>query len=184
MQVRWDYNSGTLIGPWLQPGREHDRNSCLQAESLPKGALRIADLGYFSLSELAEMSSDGKYWLTRVKSQCILYDEQGNQYDLVEFLKAQDCDEIDKSIFLGLNEKVPCRLLAVRVPDEITNERRRKIRKNARRKGRTPSKRQLALTSWTILSTNAEKEKMNLHEALVMARVRWQKPLRQYKDTR
>jgi hypothetical protein len=51
-----------------------------------------------------------------------LYDEQGNQYNLVEFLKAQDCDEIDKSILLGVNEKVPCRLLAVRVPDEIARD--------------------------------------------------------------
>jgi len=69
IQVRWDLKNGTMIGPYLQEGRQHAEMS------FPQGALRIADLGYFSLQDFADMNSDGVYWLTRVKSQCVVYDQ-------------------------------------------------------------------------------------------------------------
>jgi hypothetical protein len=163
-----------MIGPYLQDGCQHDKNSCLSDMPVSKGSLRIADLGYFSLADFAQMDSEGAYWLSRVKSQCIVYDQEGNKYDLVEFLKRQSSDKIDQHILLGAKDKLPCRLLAVRVPQEVANQRRRKIRENARKKGRTPSKRQLALADWTIVATNVEEEKMSVKEAMVILGVRWQ----------
>jgi len=184
IQVRWDLKNGTMIGPYLQEGRQHDQNSYLSEMPLPKGALRIAvsrrrpllftDLGYFSLKDFADMNGDDVYWLTRVKSMCIVYDQEDNRYQLVEFLNRQSGHIIDQQILLGANQKVSCRLLAVRVADDVANERRRKIREYARNKGRTPSKRQLALADWTVLATNAEAETMSIKEAMVMMRVRWQ----------
>jgi len=80
LQVQLDLLYGTLQGPILQHGREHDRNSPLDNQALPsgesgcttafKGALRITDLGYFSLSRFFELNADGVYWLTRVKEKC------------------------------------------------------------------------------------------------------------------
>jgi hypothetical protein len=67
-----------MIGPYLQSGRQHDQNSYLSEMSLPKGALRIADLAYFSLADFADMNNDGVYWLTRVKSVCLVYDQEDN----------------------------------------------------------------------------------------------------------
>ena len=84
-----------------------------------KGALRLADLGYFSLQDFAQMNSDSVSWLTRVKSQCIVSDQEDKRYDLVEFLKTQYSDLIDQQILLGAKEKVPCRLIAVRVPANV-----------------------------------------------------------------
>jgi len=67
---------------------------------------------------------------------------------------------------------------AVRVSEDVANQRRRKIRSYARRKGKTPSKRQVALAEWTILATNAEEEKMNLDAGNIQIEVSL-KPLRQ-----
>jgi hypothetical protein len=174
IQVRWDVKHGAIIGPYLQDGRQHDNNSCLSEMSLPTGALRLADLGYFSLDDFADMNRDGVYWLTRVKSQCLVYDREEKQYQLVDFLKRQSDQTIDQPILLGAKKQVPCRLLAVRVADDVANKRRRRIREYARNKGKTPSQRQLALADWTVLATNVEAEKMSLTEAMVMMRVRWQ----------
>jgi len=174
IQVRWNLTNGTMIGPYFQDGRQHDQNSCLAEMSLPQGALRIADLGYFSLKDFAEMNGDGVYWLSRVKSMCIIYDQEDNRSQLVQFLKQQSSDMIDQQIFLGVHQKVPCRLLAARVADDVANKRRRKIRQSARDKGKTPSKRQLALADWTVLATNVEAETISIKEAMVMMRVRWQ----------
>ncbi len=78
LQVRWDFSAGGITGPTLQSGRENDKSSPLMDEPLPSGALWIADLGYFSLTLLADFSSEEVYWLTRLKSNCVLYDKDSN----------------------------------------------------------------------------------------------------------
>ena len=43
-----------------------------------------------------------------------------------------------------------------------------------KREGKTPSKRQLALTNWTIMVTCVPSEQLTLKEAFVLKRIRWQ----------
>jgi len=95
-------------------------------EPLPQQSLWMADLGYFSLTLLANFSDDGVYWLTRIKSNCVLYDQEGKRFSLVEFFKKQRADKIDLPIFLGSLEKLPCRFIAVRLPEKIANQRKRR----------------------------------------------------------
>jgi len=93
-------------------------------------------------------------------------------------LVAQRLSNIDQPILVGAKEKVKCRLIAQKVGAEVANSRRRKIRKNADEKGKTPSKRQLQLASWTIIATNASEQLLSAKEALMLARVRWQIEMR------
>jgi len=172
-QIRLDLNTGRLTGPYLQSGREHDKSSNLQKDILPPGSLRIADLGYFSLSVMKDIDAEGAYWLTRVQSQCMVYQGDGRKWDLLDFLRAYCQDRIDTPILLG-GEQIPCRLLAVKVPEEVANRRRQRLRENYRKRGKSPSKKQLALADWTIFATNAPQELMTLEEALVLMRCRWQ----------
>ena len=137
-QIRLDLNTGKLAGPYLQSGREHDRSSQLQEVSLPAGALRIADLGYFSLKEFKELDDQGVYWLSRVKSNCDVYDKDDKRWDLLSFLKKHCKDKLDVHVLLGAKERVPCRLLVVRVPDEVAKLRRCKLISEAKREGKKP----------------------------------------------
>jgi hypothetical protein len=43
---RLDLLGGQLYGPVLKAGRDHDRALPLEAEEMPLGALRLADLGF------------------------------------------------------------------------------------------------------------------------------------------
>ena len=174
IQTRLDLNTGKLAGPYLQAGREHDRSSALEDMPLPTGALRIADLGYFLLKRFAQLNTEGVYWLSKVKSQCDVYDENGKRWDLLKLLKKRCQDELDMDILLGAKEKVPCRLLAVRVPDTVAKLRRSKLISKARREGRKVSKKTLELTKWTVICGNIPKELLSLHEAIVLMRARWQ----------
>jgi hypothetical protein len=146
----------------------------LDNQTLPSGALRITDLGYFSLEKLFELNADTVYWLTRVKEKCDFYDDNGKCWDLAQFLFLKDVDTIDIPISLGKKHLLPCRLLAVRVPDYVANYRLRKIREYAQKKGVTPSKKTLFLAGWTVMATNTEKELMSLEEAQILLRARWQ----------
>lgn len=166
------------MGPHLCSGRIQDKASCFQKQHPPKGVLRIADLGYYSLKVMKvmkEMSNQGIYWLSRIYSQSIVYQMDGKRVDLIKLLQCDfslDCS-LNMPILLG-GKQIPCRLLAVKVPQEIATERRRKITEDYRKQGRTPGKKVLLLTNWMVLVTNVPIELLSLKEAFILKRIRWQ----------
>ena len=74
----------------------------------------------------------------------------------------------------GQGGRLAARLIARRVPQDIADERRRRIRAAAKDKGRAPAKAALALAAWNVLITNAPVALLSLEEALVLLRLRWQ----------
>lgn len=173
MQIRLDLNTGRLAGPYLQSGREHDMNPQVPWEPLPSGALRIADLGYFCLKEFRDMDSQGVYWLSRVKSCNILY-YQDKRWDLLGFLERHCKDVVDIQVLLGDKEQLPCRLLAMRVPDDVARLRRCKRISEAKAKGKPVSDKSLKLANWAVLCCNIPHEMLSLEEGFVLMRARWQ----------
>lgn len=171
-QVRIDLNTGKLMGPYLQSGREHDKSSSLKIDSLPKGSVRIADLEYFSLDDFIEMNNNVAYWLSRVKSQCNVH-FGGKQWDLLDLLKQYCPDKMDMQVQLGA-KRVGCRIIASKVPDEVGDARRDKIKAKRLRKCETPSIKLLQLADWTVICTNIPSELLCLEEGLVLMRTRWQ----------
>lgn len=178
LQVRLDLCTGQLTGPLLQAGRAHDKTSPLQTTPVPVGALHLADLGYFSLERLAAEGAQGSYWLRRLPVQIAVFDANGRRWELPRLLEAesesQGSNALDLEVSLGIEKRLGCRLLAVRVPQAVADERRRKLHAEARHKGQAVSQARLALADWTILVTNCPVELLSLEEALVLARVRWQ----------
>ena len=75
---------------------------------------------------------------------------------------------------MGAEQRIPVRLLAVRVPQEVFDQRRRRLREAHRAKGKVPNARTLALLAWTIVVTSVPVERLSVPEALVLLRARWQ----------
>lgn len=173
LQVRLDLTHGTLAGPVPHPGRVHDRAAPALDPPLPPGALFLADLGYFSLDHLRALAADGVLWLTRLQVQTAVFDPAGVRLDLLDWLDRQGA-EIDRPVLLGAQDRLPARLLAVRVPPEVAEARRRKLHAEARRRGQTVSQDRLRRADWTILVTNVPAASLTVQEALVLARARWQ----------
>ena len=171
LQVSLDLLCGTLQGPEFQHGRTHDCNSSLQHAALPAGALRLADLGYFSLDVFAAQAQQEGYFLSRLEASTAVFDTEQQRLDLLKCLQGSG-PQVDLPIELGCKHHVSARLLAVRVREEVANERRRKLRADARRKGQTVSKVRLALADWTIYVTNVPVALLTVEEALVLARTR------------
>lgn len=174
LQVRFDLNQGTLLGPWLQPGRSQDRAGVVQQLPLPAGALRLADLGYFSLAVLRDMTAHGVYWLSRVQAGTQLYDAAGHVWELDAYLAAQADDTVDATIQLGCQARLPCRLLATRVSPEMAAQRREQLHKEARERSQPVSRQRLRLADWNICVTNLLPEQLTPAEAWVLLRARWQ----------
>ena len=172
--VRFDLCSGALRGPLLYDGRTHESTTPLQRAPLPAGALRLADLGFFDLAVLAQLGTQDGYWLSRLHFGTAVYDAQGRRWEVLDLLAAPGTAQVDLSIALGVQQRLPARLLAVRVSQEVADQRRRRLRAPARDRGRTPSAARLAWADWTLLVTNVPPALLSLREALVLARARWQ----------
>lgn len=174
IQVELSLSSGQLRGPLLQSGKDQDRSSELQTDALPKGSLLMRDLGYWSLKEMEKRTQRGEYWLFRVRARTNITLENGKSCDLVEFLQAETEQKIDAKVRLGKAAQTPARLLAVRVPQEIADKRKRKLKEKARSKGQPLNRETLKLAEWYLLVTNVPEDMLTLREAIVLARARWQ----------
>jgi Transposase DDE domain len=172
IHVRYDLCQGTLRGPLLTDGRTHESTTPLQTAPLPPGALRVADLGYFCLAVLAAIAAQGAYFLSRMHQTTAVFTAAGQRTRLLDLLGPDPC--YDLSVLLGCTQRLPVRLLAVRVPPEVANQRRRAVKASARDHGRTATAESLAWCDWTLLVTNAPATLLSLTEALVLLRARWQ----------
>ncbi len=182
---RLDLLGGQLYGPVLKAGREHDRALELEAEQLPVGALQLADyLGFFDLELFRLLDERGSYWLSRFKAGTAIFfgeDEDAapaRRLEIGSYLKglaAEGGECHERRVWLGLKQRLPARLLAVRVPEAVAEERRRRLHRRAkRRQEKRVSAERLELAGWICLITNAPPEMLSVKEAPVLMRARWQ----------
>jgi hypothetical protein len=174
LTVGLDLCRGAVGGPLLGAGRAQDKATPLQQAGLPPGALRITDLGFWSLDVLRRIADQGAYFLSRLHLQTAVFAADGARLDLVAWLGRQTRRRLSVAVTLGAEARVAARLLAVRVPHRVAEARRAKILADAKREGETPSARKLALAAWTLLVSNAPPDVLAIREALVLARARWQ----------
>src|SRR5487761_599046 len=173
LTVRLDLLHGTMQGPLLQDGRAAESQSLLQQLPLVKGALWIADMGYFALLRLAQLSRAGVYFLMPLKDGVITWLD-GKRVDLLAVLLAQPTDEQEYSIVLGASKQVACRVLARRASAAQVQRRHQKQDEYARKHGTLVSQRQRDWACWLIVISNAPASKLTLAEAFVLLRCRWQ----------
>lgn len=174
LQVRHDLLHGTLAGPLLQPGRAQDRSSPHQDAPLPPEALSLADLGFFSLPALRRRGEQHGSWLSRLQAGTAVFTADGRRWELLAVLVEVGTPVIDLAVEVGVAERLPARLLAVRVPQEVADQRRRRLNEEAGKKGQAVSRERLTRCDWTVLITNIPAERLTVREALVLVRARWQ----------
>lgn len=174
IQFSFDLKYGTIRKLCIRQAKEQDKNSPTQNADLPQKALRIHDKGFNSLAVMELFTKKDAYWLCPLKLGVNIYDKKDKKLDITSYLSSQSDNEVDLQIKLGTRKKLRCRLLAKRVPPEIAEERRQKIRQEAKRRQRTPSKQALELVNWVILITNVPKELLSVEEATILYRARWQ----------
>jgi hypothetical protein len=175
LQTELDLRSGALTHVEVEPGRSPDGATSRQQARRGKGSLRISDLGYFHVLVFAAMAAVGEYFLSRLQFGTHVLLGDANVVDVLGWLAKQPGPWVDQSIVLGQEQRLPCRLMAWRLPEEQANRRRQKLRQDMlSKKGRAPSAARLAWCDWTILVTNVPVELLTPKEAAVLYRARWQ----------
>ena len=176
--VRWNVLTGDMQGPLLTQGRHADGKSPFNEDEVPAGGLYLADLGFFALWRLQQLSQRRagrkRYYLLRLPVGTRLYTRAGHQLELRGIVPQQEGAAVELGVLVGKQARVPTRLILQRVPKEVAEQRRKRIREEAHDHGYEPSEEALYLAGWTIVVSNVPRRLLSLEECLVVLTVRWQ----------
>lgn len=177
LQAGYEYKSGSLgffaVTEGIKPDQAYSNRL---VDFVEKDDLMLTDLGYFKLSVFQALTAKGVYFLSKLLIGTTLRNAgTSEKIDLGATLRSFVGNILEMNVIMG-NDKhhVPCRLIGLRVTKQVANARRRKLRKEAEKKGRTPSKNHLALCNWTLFVTNASSEILPINIVLSLYRLRWQ----------
>ena len=173
ISVLWEMVSGSLCAVEFMKGNVHDRQAAAAQRMMPPGSLRLADLGYFKLSELHGIDQRGGYWVTPYKKGTRLWLD-GQDLDLAAYLARQAEPFVDCQVLLGLQARLPVRLIAHRVSPDVLKQRQHALKEQMRKRQWQASATLRALLAWDIFVTNVPASQFTTQELLTVARYRWQ----------
>ena len=175
LHVLWDLKSGRLQRLEVTAGTVSDAQGPIAVDQAAAGTLLVYDLGYFDVERFAALDRQQARFLSRLQHGTNVYHADRQPLDLVAVLREQPSGLLDRMILLGATTQLLCRLLAIRVPEEVANRRRQQARTKARDHGRAaPSAAYLELLGWSLFVTNAPAEELSWKAVAVLYRARWQ----------
>jgi len=177
LHVRWELQRGRLDGPALTAGQVSDHRSPWYEAPIEAGALYVQDLGYFNLERIEERRASGAWSLSRLQAGTIVLDRHGQPLSLRQVAPKQVGQTKELAVLVGAKQRLPMRLLMLRVPKAVADQRRERLLAEAKRRGQPVSDETLALADWTLLITDVPRQHLSLVEALVLLRERWQMEL-------
>jgi hypothetical protein len=156
----------------LSPFTRNDQAAALDIlEFVEKGDLVLRDLGYFTLESMKRIGEKKAYFLSRYKNGIHLYrPDGGEKTDLRALLRRNG--KVDINVIAGSDARLPLRLIAIPLSEEIANRRRQKAKSNRDSRSK-PSKESLELLGWQIMLTNSDRERLPIDKAHQIYSIRW-----------
>jgi hypothetical protein len=156
---------------------DHRGGERLDRDRPRPGDIVCGDRGLAHASGIHAVTEAGAYVLLRMHWQNIrLHDAQRQALDMNAILKRADLGETGTVVYVPLPGKSPVRArLVVRpLPTEVANRNRQRLRRNAAKKGRTPSATALRLAAYFCLLTTLPEAIASDDVVLELYRIRWQ----------
>lgn len=175
LQVVFDFLRGAVRQLAVQAGRATDQAYRAYLEVVWPGSLTIADLGYFRLDAWAALAQRGAFFLTRYCYPTRVLTLEGTPIELLRELRDTPAPRLVRDVWLGAAQRLPVRLIAVRVPQAVGDARRRRLHDKVKRGKRQPfSAEYLAFQDWSVWLTNAPANLLADTQVPTLYRVRWQ----------
>ena len=141
------------------------------------GEIWIGDRAYGLRTGLGTILKGGGDTILRIGwATCPLEEEDGHPCDLFACLRMiPNREPAERDVWVTTPEgRFALRLVAQRLPKAAADKNRRRIRKQAAKKGRTPQKRTLEAAGYIILVTSLLAEQWPAAEVIALYRMRWQ----------
>jgi hypothetical protein len=175
LQFAYDYKSGRTL--FATPAAYSHTDAAASADTLDwlePGDLCLRDMGYYKAELFGKMDAKGVFYLSRLKPEVKIPQEDGRPaIGLDEFLRGDRGPVFDKTIQVGAQRDFITRVVAVRVPEKVAAERRRKLHVEAKRRNKAPSALKLALAGWTVFVTNIPRGTASPEDLHKLYGLRW-----------
>lgn len=146
-------------------------------EIIKKDDLIIRDLGYFCTTALKTIIQSQAYFLSRLPASVCVYlrKEDKNPIDLSKHFNTYFVHDsmIDIEVYITA-ARIPVRLVAYRVPEEIAAIRRMKANRNAQKRGRNMTEASRNRLDFSLFITNVSKSIWKPEIVGTIYTIRWQ----------
>lgn len=151
----------------------------LERYTVSPGELLVADRGLAHARGIEYVHTRGGRFLLRIGWQNLpMWSESGERIDVIALLEeAGNAQPFDQDVWVELpesGERLKVRLIIGPMPPEKAAQARARIRKQAKKRGRTPDRRTLRAAGYLILLTDLDRASLPAKKALKLYRFRWQ----------
>ncbi len=166
-----DLQTDEIVTILLSEGKEQDRvNGHELFKHLKGGDLVLRDMGYFDVSAFARIDDAGAYWISRLTAMANV--RISPHLSLEEVLKNTRKDKVDLAVEVS-SKHYRCRLVAIRLPEEVANQRRAKSHAHRKKMGNKARPQSLQREGWEIYLTNLKSEVLEAPELVRFYKQRW-----------
>lgn len=145
-----------------------------------EGELLLKDLGYFNGKVFEDLDKQNTLFLSRLHSKANIYKVENNDLvniDLLDLVTkvSRTSNFLETEVFLAnKNHQIKVRLVIERVPEEIKNERLRKLKRKCQRERRPVTQRAKTLVGFTMFVTNIDSSCLAHNTLRALYSLRWQ----------
>jgi hypothetical protein len=177
IQYEFDLKTGKFLDLTMTEAIRNDQQDGKETVGdVCKNDLVLRDLGYFSTPVLQKINKKEAFFLSRLPSHLLVYDEKGIEIDfkkLYDFMAKTGIEKSEKQVFISEN-KMPMRLVIGLVPTQVYQERMRRKQKEEKKRGRQTKDRTKFLLHFNLFITNAEAQILPMEKVMPLYRFRWQ----------
>ena len=178
IQTCYEYRRGELSFFDMMAGTKSDNAYTAHLpDYIQTKDLILFDLGYFCLNTFLGIIRKGAFFLSRfLIGTSLFHAETGLPLVLEKMLTKVQNNIFEIPVILGAEKEkqFPCRLICLRVSEQVANQHRRRLKKEAQKKGRTPSQKHLILADWILMITNVPQEWLPTQMVRPLYSLRWQ----------
>jgi hypothetical protein len=181
IQFEFDLKSGQIEVMDLTASNRPDVKDAQESmDNVKKGDLIIRDLGYYAFKSLINIIKKEASFISRLGAKANVFEMKNGVLKKLDFkdvynqMKRGKLSRIYKDVFIGSEEKIPIRLAIELMPDDVYEERMRKIKKLHKKKGRQTSEKYKLLARFNLFITNVTREVLPDEVISSLYRMRWQ----------
>jgi Transposase DDE domain len=143
IQYEYDLVSGNWISIDLTKGLRNDQQDAKETiDTITKGDLHIRDLGYVTPTYLSAVVTKEAFFLNRLPPKAGVFTATMQPFDWEKMdaaFKKKALASMEVEVFIYENDKIPCRLIIERVPEEEYRKRLKKAIEKAKSIGKGTS---------------------------------------------
>lgn len=180
IQFEFDLKKGSIIELDITASNRPDNREASEVlDDVIEGDLVIRDLGYHIFKSFSNIIKRDAFFISRLHPKTNVFILKNGRYRKLDFknlylnMKKSYLEWDSKKIYIG-EEKIPVNLGIEIMPEDIWEERMRKVEKNNKKKGRKTSEDYKFKARFNLFITNVSEEVLPIKSISTLYRIRWQ----------